>query len=158
MTWSILSERGCDLSYFTKNHDAVFFAKVFLLKLVVEEFLIYMAWYRYMFLLLWIQGLFGASCRFSYAWSWRRFMLECFYFFNFGVVNNMPSFIGPFTCWLPSLKLTWPMNITIFPGKYHQNSGLSMAILVYRSVIQHQRFFFTLVSFLVPSVVFGPLL
>ena len=69
------------------------------------------------------------------------------FLFNFGVVNNMPSFIGPFTCWLPSLKLTWPMNITIFPGKYHQNGGFSMAILVYRSVIQHQHLFHSCVIF-----------
>ena len=26
------------------------------------------------------------------------------------------------------------MNIPIFPGKYHQNGGFSMAMLVYRSV------------------------
>ena len=33
---------------------------------------------------------------------------------------------------LPSLKL--PMKIPIFPGKYHQNGGFSMAMLVYRRV------------------------
>ena len=27
-----------------------------------------------------------------------------------------------------------PMKIPIFPGKYHQNGGFSMAMLVYRSV------------------------
>ena len=33
---------------------------------------------------------------------------------------------------LPSLKLTasLPLKITIFPGKYHQNCGFSMAMLV----------------------------
>ena len=37
---------------------------------------------------------------------------------------------------LPSLKLTVrPMKIPIFPGKYHQNGGFSMALLVYRSVV-----------------------
>ncbi len=35
---------------------------------------------------------------------------------------------------LPSGKLTWPMKIPIFPGKYHQNCGCSMAMLVYRRV------------------------
>ena len=36
---------------------------------------------------------------------------------------------------LPSGKLTrLPMKITIFPGKYHQNGGFSMAMLVYRRV------------------------
>ena len=36
---------------------------------------------------------------------------------------------------LPSLKLTEPMKITIFLGKYHQNCGFSMAMLVYRRVL-----------------------
>ena len=31
---------------------------------------------------------------------------------------------------LPSLKLIWPMKIPIFPGKYHQNGGFSMAMLI----------------------------
>ena len=31
---------------------------------------------------------------------------------------------------LPSMKLTQPMKILIFPGKYHQNGGFSMAMLV----------------------------
>ena len=31
---------------------------------------------------------------------------------------------------LHSLKLTWPMKITIFPSKYHQNGGFFMAMLV----------------------------
>ena len=35
---------------------------------------------------------------------------------------------------LPSNKLTWPCNISIFPGKYNQIAGFSMAMLVYRSV------------------------
>ena len=29
-----------------------------------------------------------------------------------------------------------PMNIPIFPGKYHQNAGFSVALLVYRSVCE----------------------
>ena len=36
---------------------------------------------------------------------------------------------------IPSLKLTSrPWKITIFPGKYHQNGGFSIAMLVYRRV------------------------
>ncbi len=35
---------------------------------------------------------------------------------------------------IPSLKLTWPMKIPTFPGKYHWNGGFSMAMLVYRRV------------------------
>ena len=42
---------------------------------------------------------------------------------------------------VPSLKLTWPMKIPIFPDKYHQNGGFSMAMLVYRSVIFQPSFF-----------------
>ena len=30
------------------------------------------------------------------------------------------------------------MKIPIFPGKYHQNGGFSMAMLVYRSVLKYK--------------------
>ena len=30
-----------------------------------------------------------------------------------------------------------PMKIPIFPGKYHQNGGFSMAMLDYRGVVLH---------------------
>ena len=33
------------------------------------------------------------------------------------------------------------MKITIFPGKYHQNGGCSMAMLVYRSVKKYNLMF-----------------
>ena len=35
---------------------------------------------------------------------------------------------------LPSGKLTWKWKIPLFPSKYHQNGGFSMAMLVYRRV------------------------
>ena len=37
---------------------------------------------------------------------------------------------------IPSGKLTQPMKIPIFPGKYHQNGGFSMAMFVYQRVGQ----------------------
>ena len=37
---------------------------------------------------------------------------------------------------LPFGKLTLPWKIPIFPGTYHQNGRLFMAMLVYRSVIR----------------------
>ena len=54
-----------------------------------------------------------------------------------------PSFFELLKDWLinPLVSLTLPetnsspMKITIFPGKYHQNGGFSMAMLVYRRVV-----------------------
>ena len=40
-----------------------------------------------------------------------------------------------------------PMKIPIFPGKYHQHGGFSMAMLVYRSVYQNCLVFFSTKSF-----------
>ena len=37
--------------------------------------------------------------------------------------------------YIPSLKLTYPMKIPIFPGKYHQNDGFSWAMLVSGRVV-----------------------
>ena len=37
-------------------------------------------------------------------------------------------------------KLTWPWKIPMFPGKYHQNGGFSMAMLVSGRVMNYERF------------------
>ena len=50
-----------------------------------------------------------------------------------GTYGESPLFAIRFH--IPSSKLTArPWKIPIFPGKYHQNGGFSMAMLVYRSV------------------------
>ena len=74
--------------------------------------------------------------------------------FDVDIVNQHPSipagfalfspsvlFFCFFCFWQPKFHVTLPeTNIAhenpIFPGKYHQNSGISMAMLVYRSVPQ----------------------
>ena len=61
-------------------------------------------------------------------------MRGCFLFFSYeteGPFCQTSTTKHPFT--LPETNGS-PMKIPIFPGKYHQNGGFSMAMLVYRGV------------------------
>ena len=49
---------------------------------------------------------------------------------------------------IPSLKLTQPMKIPLFPGKYHQNGGFSWAMLVAGRVTPRISWLFTVSSHL----------
>ena len=46
------------------------------------------------------------------------------------------SFVWYIWVHIPPCTLTWPWNMPIFSGRYHQNGGFSMAMFVYRSVIK----------------------